>query len=420
MKPLCIFLIFSGSLLAQTLNMTEGFLGGGATALLIYDEDNASDDLTAYEALFPPPVIPYTYHIGRRVETSPKSSAAPIITGSLDTDFSAVYPAVAPFYSYFSGGQTTYSPLFRPQSEIGPRADLTTVQPAAPPDPRFVFLDGYGAGFVAIDMTLLSVVSQVPVPSVVGPFGIRPNVTAPPNEVWVLNSGNEIAAGAEVSVVDLSTQSLVTNILTPSIPQSTSAVPVGIVFTADGATAFEAFQYLSPDSSGNHGALVVFDAAGRTVTSTMPLKITPNALLMAPDGLTAYILSSSGGDILYYDVLSGTADLTVATYQPGSEFGYPGFGSVVYIHPDGTRLFWNVGVYLTVFDLTTRQVTNEFNSGLPTTVGRTFSLSQDGARAYFSDPLGDVAVLDTYYGTILAAYNTGTAVSIFAGPPVAP
>jgi len=281
-------------------------------------------------------------------------------------------------------------------------------------------LDGYGAGFVAIDMTLLSVVSQVPVPSVVGPFGIRPNVTAPPNEVWVLNSGNEIAAGAEVSVVDLSTQSLVTNILTPSIPQSTSAVPVGIVFTADGATAFEAFQYLSPDSSGNHGALVVFDAAGRTVTSTMPLKITPNALLMAPDGLTAFILSSSGGDILYYDVLSGTADLTVATYQPGSEFGYPGFGSVVYIHPDGTRLFWNVGVYLTVFDLTTRQVTNEFNSGLPTTVGRTFSLSQDGARAYFSDPLGDVAVLDTYYGTILAAYNTGTAVSIFAGPPVAP
>ena len=77
-------------------------------------------------------------------------------------------------------------------------------------------------------------------------------------------------------------------------------------------------------------------------------------------------------------------------------------------------------MYLTVFDLTTRQVTNEFNSGLPTTVGRTFSLSQDGAKAYFSDPLGDVAVLDTYYGTILAAYNTGTAVSVFAGPPIAP
>jgi hypothetical protein len=194
---------------------------------------------------------------------------------------------------------------------------------------------------------------------------------------------------------------------------------MGIVFTNDGATAFEALKYDSPDSAGNNGALLVFDAVNRTLTSTMLLKFVPTALLMAPDGLTAYILSNTGM-ITYYDVLSGTADLSVSTYPPGSNAGYPGAGSAVYIHPDGTRLFWNVGVYLTVFDLTTRQVTNQFNSGLPTTVNRTFSLSQDGGRAYFSDQQGDVAILDTYYGTVLASYNAGAATSIFGGPPIAP
>jgi hypothetical protein len=141
---------------------------------------------------------------------------------------------------------------------------------------------------------------------------------------------------------------------------------------------------------------------------------------MAPDGSTAYVAGSSGGTLTYYDVLSGTADLTVQTYAPGSEYGYPGTGTALFIHPDGTRLFWNVGVYLITFNLTTHTVTNVFNSGLPTTVGRTFTLSQDGRKAFFSDPLGDVAILDTLYGYQVATYNTGAATSVFGGPPVAP
>jgi hypothetical protein len=276
-----------------------------------------------------------------------------------------------------------------------------------------IFLDGLGAGLVELDTRTLSVVSLVAVPSVTGPFGIRPNATGPVNEVWVANSGNEVAAGAEVSVVDLSAQSLVTNILTPSIPQS--AVPTGIVFTGDGATAFETFQFLSPDSSGNNGALVRFDAVGRTVTSTMLLKFVPTALLMAPDGLTAYLLSNTG-TITYYDVASGTTGLPVSTYPPGSDAGYPGASAAVCIHPDGTRIFWNVNYLLVVFDLTTRQVTNTFTSGLPTTNVATFSLSQDGGTAYFSNPVGDVAVLDTSEGTILLTFNTGVATSVFGGP----
>jgi hypothetical protein len=81
---------------------------------------------------------------------------------------------------------------------------------------------------------------------------------------------------------------------------------------------------------------IVFDAVGRAVKSTLLLKNLPTALLMAPGGSTAL---NGNGMITCYDILSGTADLTVSSVQPGSEFGYPGFSSTVGIHPDGTRIF---------------------------------------------------------------------------------
>jgi hypothetical protein len=323
------------------------------------------------------------------------TSASPIVvTASWASPFSAVYPTLVPIYT--------------------PPRGLTTAQPAEPQDPQMVFLDGLGDSLVEIDTTTLTVVSQVAVPSTVGPFGFRPVATGTANEVWVANSGNEVPAGAEISVVDLSAQTLVTNILTPSIPQS--AVPTGVVFTRDGATALEAFQFESPDSSGNTGALVRFDAAGRSVTSTLLLKFAPTALLIAPNGLTAYLLSSTG-EIAHYDVASATLGPAVTTYPPGRNTGYPGASAAVYICPDGTRLFWNVNYELEVYDLTSGLVTDSFISGLPSTSSATFSLSPDGTTAYFSNPLGDVALVDTGDGTILLSFNTGVATSVFWGGP---
>lgn len=419
-KLLCLFLLVSSSLFAQAVSPSTYF--NPYIWLLI---PTASKTVIEYiekvtRILVNPPVfilLPQAEFNSRRVEASQTTSAAPVVVASMQTGFSALLPVAAPFYSYFSGGEVSYNPLFQPRSAAAVRPDLTTVQPVAPPDAQMFFLDGFGDGLVDFDMTTLAPISQVPVPTLTGPFGLRPNATGPANEVWVLNSGFEVPSGLnEVSVVDLSAQSLVTNIVTPSIQ---AAVPVGIVFANDGATAFEALKYDSPDSAGNTGALLVFDAAARTVTSTMPLKFVPTALLMAPDGITAYILSNTG-TITYYDVLSGTADLTVSTYPPGSNAGYPGAGSAVFIHPDGTRLFWNVGVYLTVFDLTSRTVTNQFNFDQPTTASQTFSMSKDGTTAYFSDVNGDVALVDTYYGTVLASFNAGAPAPVFGGPPVAP
>ena len=46
------------------------------------------------------------------------------------------------------------------------------------------------------------------------------------------------------------------------------------------------------------------------------------------------------------------------------------------------------------------------------------SISQDGSRVFFSDRAGEVVVLDTLDGTILASYNTGYPTSAYGGPPL--
>jgi hypothetical protein len=386
MKLLCVFLIVSGSLLAQTVTpatpSAEAFfyitgVAGNQNETVV---DSGVSSLLGYLTAGP-------------------TQTSPVSIGSVTYSYAATSPAVAPFYNQFPDGEVMYSP------------HLTTVQPVAPPDVQMMFLDAAGSSsLVDLDLTQSGIISQVVVPNISGPFGIRPSATGPPNEVWVANGGTE------VSVVDLSAQTLA-NILTPSIPQSVA--PVGFVFANGGATALEAVAYYSPDSAGNNGALLAFDAAGRTLTSTLPLKYAPSALVASPDGLTAFLLSS-GGMITYYDVLSSTADLSVSTYTPGMSGGYGGTGNQVFIHPDGTRLFWNINYLLNVFDLTTHHVTHQFTSGLPSTAGPSMRMSQDGGRVYFLDREGDVVVLDTQNGTILATFNIGAATWFFGGPPVAP
>ena len=197
--------------------------------------------------------------------------------------------------------------------------------------------------------------------------------------------------------------------------RSNNSNPVGIVFTNSGLTALYAVAYYTPDSAGNNGVLLVFDVPNRKLRSMLPLKNAPSALLMAPDALTAYLLSSTG-NITYYDVLSGTADLTVSTFTPGIGGGY-GPPDQVVIHPDGTRLFWNYGFSLVVFDLTTHKIANQFSSGLPNgSALASMQMSQDGSTMWFANALGSVAILDTRYGNILGAFQAMPKGAIFPGP----
>ena len=104
----------------------------------------------------------------------------------------------------------------------------------------------------------------------------------------------------EISIADLGSQTVLAHIPTPSLDPNQSN-PASIGFTSSGLTALYAVAYYAPDSAGNNGVLLVFDAVNRKLKSMLPLKYAPSALLMAPDGLTAYLLSSNG-NITYYDV----------------------------------------------------------------------------------------------------------------------
>ncbi len=215
-------------------------------------------------------------------------------------------------------------------------------------------------------------------------MGIRPATTGPQTEIWLASLGG-------VTVADFGVQKVVATIPTPSVP--VAVTPAAIVFTNDGTTALEAVKFSSPDSAGNQGALLVFDAVGRKLTSTLLLKDRPTALVMAPDSYTR--LLDDVGNIAYYDVLKGTADLTLSRLYARYLAAFNSSSSAVFIHPDGTRLFWNVGVQLSIFDLTTHKVTYVINSGLPSTSGVSMQMAQDGATIWIANATGTVAVYDT-------------------------
>jgi hypothetical protein len=185
------------------------------------------------------------------------------------TEFNDYHPNAPHLPPVYQPSLEPGTPVVALSKPVSPK--LATVQPAVQPNPQMIFLDGLGNTANAFDLTTNTIVSQVTVPSTTGPLGIRPVSTGQQNEIWVANGG------LEVTVVDLAGQKVVTNILTPSIPRASTVA--AIAFTNDGGTAFEAVGFSSPDSSGNNGALLVFDAVNRVVTSTFPLKNAPTSLL---------------------------------------------------------------------------------------------------------------------------------------------
>ena len=330
------------------------------------------------------------------------------VSKSYAEDLGPVQAGLSEFYS-LAPGQVAHNVVYGPFAEPA-KPHFTIAQPAAAPDPQMIFLDGLSYNLVKFDLTTFAMTSSVTLPPQARAFGVRPTATDPENEVWTAHAGTI----NEISIADLGSQTVLATIATPSLDPNNS-VPVGIVFTNSGLTALYAVAYYTPDSAGNNGVLLVFDVPTRKLRSTLPLKNAPSALLMAPDALTAYLLSSTG-NITYYDVLSGTADLTVSTFTPGIGGGY-GPPDQVFIHPDGTRLFWNYGPSLVVFDLTTHKIANQFNSGLPMgSALASMQMSQDGSTMWFASALGSVVILDTRYGNILGTFQAMPNGAIFPGP----
>jgi hypothetical protein len=139
---------------------------------------------------------------------------------------------------------------------------------------------------------------------------------------------------------------------------------------------------------------------------------------MAPDGLTAYLLDDTG-KLIFYDIFSGTADLVARTDTPGVASGYSSPGNI-FIHPDGTRLFWNQNRVVYIYDLTTRKLIKSVTANLPTTAGASMVMSPDGSTLTVYSGSGDVVVLDTHYANVVASYKTDSVPYQILPYPVTP
>jgi hypothetical protein len=88
----------------------------------------------------------------------------------------------------------------------------------------------------------------------------------------------------------------------------------------------------------------------------------------------------------------------------------------VFIHPDGTRLFWNVNYLLVGFDLTTRKIVADINTGLPSTSGTNMQMSQDGSTIWLANALGTVAAYDVRSAVLLGTFTTSPESVVYIGP----
>jgi hypothetical protein len=428
MRALLVVALLAGRLLAQ--NAGAGVIGG--QGLLFNPQTSGDDDhWDAYDYFVykitraANGVKTFSFTVYHCVSGGPQYEIGALFPGALLTaggadgicqalseptaeTFAPVQEAIGDFLSDASDAphRIQYG-LLTERARPALTGKLSTEPSVTPPNPYAVFLDGFGSNLIKFDLSTLATLGQVAVPdSALGPLAIRPAAAPPANEVWVANGG------LQVTVADVGAQKVITNIATPALP--VSAVPAGIVFTNSGSTAIEALKFQSADAAGNTGAVAVFNATSRTLTSTLLMKFAPVACVISPDGLTAYLLDNSGR-ITYYDVLSGTADLSASTYAPGMNTGYPGTGSV-FIHPDGTRLFWGVGTFVESFDLTTRKVTAQYSSGLPTTSGTAIEMSPDGAFVSMSNGNGDSVLIDTRYGSVVGTGQEVGAPLVYLGP----
>ncbi len=107
-------------------------------------------------------------------------------------------------------------------------------------------------------------------------------------------------------------------------------------------------------------------------------------------------------NIIYYDLLSGTADLTVTL--PNADV----FSGPYLIHPNGSRIYGQADDQVYVFDPQARKVVAKFQSGLaPGTFLLNMQLSQDGLRLYGQSVTGDLVTLDAVTGYNYGSQNFG-------------
>jgi hypothetical protein len=285
----------------------------------------------------------------------------------------------------------------------------------ATPAPRVFALDAYSDNLlVSMDLATFVPKSSAKLDSFRGfTFALRPDSNGRPAEAWIPTF--QTGPGSQMSVVDVGSGSILTKFTVGN-----NGEPVRIVFSNTGETAFELVS--ATDGTGS-GTLLAFDAATRTLRSSVPIPFYPYGMAISPDGSTVYVIgigSAGASKILYFDLLSATADLTVTL--PNTE----SFTGPYLMHPNGRIYGQNSGRVL-VFDPQARKIISKFDLGYSAGLYvQAMRLTQDGRQLYVLDSAalrgqsGNIQVLDAETGASFGSAPIGGLGNSFFLAPTAP
>jgi hypothetical protein len=315
------------------------------------------------------------------------------------------------------------------------RYEIKGVPAAASGNPQLIVLNGTGNNSVFLrDLKTFAASNTVLLPDGMSQtFGVRPVSTGVAREVWTHHS-TITGTGGQMLVTDLASGR---NAATISINTPRNFSADQILFSNSGKTAYVVCREQDADATGDFAALRIFDADARTLKSTARLPLVQvDFAMMAPDGLTIYLIGKGSlgrEQITYYDVLSGTAELSVFAQEPLA--GAVGLFNPLFpldkpqLHPDGNRLFIlhnfqvraasiDSAYAVSVFDLAQRKVASKFpltfaNGGK----GRKMELSQDGTQLTILSDKGEVQFMDPISGLVFGGFQgPDTTVDIFTTP----
>ncbi|MBS1524807.1 MAG: beta-propeller fold lactonase family protein [Bacteroidetes bacterium] len=294
---------------------------------------------------------------------------------------------------------------------------VTATVTVTPTPSDFAYVDNYGSNNVSVIATVNNtVVATIPVGT--NPWGVA--VSPDNSRVYVTNQGSN-----NVSVINTATRSVIATI-------GVGVQPEGIVVNNDGTKVYVANAIgstisvistvtnaviatinpgavprevsLSPDGSRlyvvNDGAntVSVINTTTNAIVATIPVGKAPFSSVMSSDGSKLYVTNYAGNSVSVINTATNavTTTIPVGTNPDG-----------LALSPDGTRLYVSNSNSSSVTQINT--LTNSVVKTFTTPINpQGISVSPDGTLAYVINFTGDVKVLSTTTGQVLATIPAGT------------
>ena len=254
-------------------------------------------------------------------------------------------------------------------------APVTATITATPIFPVYAYVTNYaGSSVSVIDVTTNSVISTV----TLGSHPYCASVSRDGSRAYVTNNES-----SSVSVINT-----VTNNVVGTIPVGLN--PGCVTVSPDGGTIYVV--------CGSPNAVWVMNTATNAVIAKIPIVSSANEVTISPDGSRIYVTTASANSVSVIDASSNTviAVIPVQTMPYG-----------IVTSPDGSKVYVTneKSNNISVIDASTNQVISTIPTGFSPTG---LAISPDGTRLYTanSDP-NTVSVISIASGTVIATVRTG-------------